>query len=145
MTLPSPPSRLSRARVWAVLWVLWFVLLTILSSLSKPGPNIDVVGFDKVVHTAFFAAGGTALTLAVVLRGKSAHQALTTTAWGRISMLILGTGAAVGGLDEWHQTFTPGRSGLDIYDWLADCLGSLLAVPLAWLILRWLTARAERT
>jgi VanZ family protein len=32
--------------------------------------------------------------------------------------------ALIGGLDEYHQTFTPGRSGNDPYDWLADVLGA---------------------
>jgi len=31
--------------------------------------------------------------------------------------------SAVGGLDEYHQSFTPGRSGNDLGDWLADTLG----------------------
>ena len=32
--------------------------------------------------------------------------------------------ALTGCLDEYHQSFTPGRSGNDPYDWLADVLGA---------------------
>ena len=33
-------------------------------------------------------------------------------------------GSVIGRLDEYHQTFTPGRSGNDYGDWLADTLGA---------------------
>lgn len=32
----------------------------------------------------------------------------------------------VGILDEYHQSFTPGRSGNDPYDWLADVVGGMV-------------------
>ena len=41
---------------------------------------------------------------------------LIVTAVGIISLL--------GWLDEYHQSFTPGRSGKDILDWLADLTGA---------------------
>ena len=33
-------------------------------------------------------------------------------------------GAIIGALDEYHQTFTPGRSGNDPWDLLADTVGA---------------------
>lgn len=33
--------------------------------------------------------------------------------------------ALIGALDEYHQSFTPGRSGNDPFDWLADLLGAI--------------------
>ena len=33
--------------------------------------------------------------------------------------------AAFGALDELLQTFTPGRSGGDIFDWTADLIGAV--------------------
>ena len=33
--------------------------------------------------------------------------------------------AAIGALDEWHQSWIPTRSGNDLGDWIADVLGSL--------------------
>jgi VanZ family protein len=118
--------------------------LAILSSLSHPGPKIDVVGIDKVEHAIYFAVGGMCLALALALRGKTAHSALLTAPWRKLALITLLAGAAVGWFDEWHQSFTPGRKGLDVYDWMADVLGSLAAVPLARLGLRWLALRGGR-
>ena len=42
---------------------------------------------------------------------------------GRILSAILIV-AVFGALDETRQLFTPGRSGADVYDWIADFLGA---------------------
>ncbi len=112
-------------RFWGWMYGLWFTVLCILSSMSHPGPNIDIMGFDKVEHCGYFFGGGLALGMA--LSGKR-----------RVPLIILLVGAAVGWFDEWHQSFTPGRSGLDVYDWMADCLGSLLAALALPKVRRWL-------
>jgi VanZ family protein len=39
--------------------------------------------------------------------------------------------ATFGALDEFLQTFTPGRTGDDIYDWTADVLGALTGALLS--------------
>ena len=135
---------LEQSRSWAIAWLGWFIVLAILSSLSHPGPKIDVVGIDKIEHAIYFAIGGTCLVLALALREKTARSALSTTPWGKLALIALLIGAAVGWFDEWHQSFTPGRKGLDVYDWIADMLGSLAAVPLARLVLRWLALRTGR-
>ena len=134
---------LEQSRTWAVAWVGWFITLCILSSMSHPGPKIDVIGFDKVEHAVYFAIGGTLLLLAMILRIKNARAALAETPWLRLALPIFLVGAVVGWLDEWHQSFTPGRSGLDLYDWLADVTGSLAALPLARLVLGGLAGRAD--
>ena len=51
-----------------------------------------------------------------LVRGSGNHRPLILA-----TVLLL---AVVGALDEWHQTFTPGRSGNDPLDWLADVLGA---------------------
>ncbi len=135
---------LQQSRNWAIAWLGWFIVLVVLSSLSHPGPKIDVVGIDKIEHAIYFAVGGTCLVLALALRGKPADRALLTSPWRKLALIALLTGAVVGWSDEWHQSFTPGRKGLDIYDWIADVLGSLAAVPLARLVLHWLALRAGR-
>ena len=130
----SPPPLWHRPQLWFAAWGAWFLTLNVLSSMSHPGPKIDLVGFDKVVHTGFFALGGILLALALRLRrpspmGPQGPQG--PLSWPRIALLVLAAGAAIGWFDEWHQSFTPGRHGLDHYDWLADVLGSLLAPALA--------------
>ncbi len=133
-----------RAGVWATAWLGWFTVLCILSSMSQPGPRVDVVGIDKVQHLCYFAIGGTLLLLALALRVKNARTALATAPWGKLGFTVFLAGAAVGWLDEWHQSFTPGRSGLDFYDWIADLVGSLAAVPLAKIVLGRLATRPRR-
>jgi VanZ family protein len=139
------PRRRVKARNWALVWAGWFIVLFVMSSLSHPGPKLDVAGFDKVEHATYFAAGGTCLALALALRGKTPAGALSTTSWPEVAAMVLMAGALVGWFDEWHQTFTPGRSGLDRHDWYADLVGSALGVPIAWLMLHWLARLARRT
>lgn len=43
--------------------------------------------------------------------------------------------AAYGVLDEYHQSFVPGRS-VEFYDFLADCGGALLYTAIFWLVQR---------
>jgi VanZ family protein len=43
--------------------------------------------------------------------------------------------AIIGALDEFHQTFTPGRSGNEPWDWLADVTGGVLAAWIVWKLL----------
>ncbi|MES2708920.1 MAG: VanZ family protein [Verrucomicrobiota bacterium] len=147
--MPSALARKSpvllKPRFWAGVWGVWFLILFTLSSMSHPGPVIDVDNIDKVEHALFFAFGGAALALSRILKdgavgadGDGKARAGELQSAGRnlkwTALLVLVVGAAVGWFDEWHQSFTPGRSGLDIYDWLADITGSLLAVPLALVI-----------
>jgi VanZ family protein len=131
MSIP-PDSRRSwftRRSTWAIAWTLWFTALTILSSMSHPGPEIKIDGIDKVEHAVFFAIGGTCLALCLAFRGSAtAAREQVSPDWKKIALIVILTGALVGWVDEWHQTFTPGRFGLDVYDWCADVFGSSLAV-----------------
>ncbi len=121
-----------RPLFWAFAWLGWFLVLAFLSSLSQPGPKIDIIGFDKVLHTVYFMVGGTCLALCLALRTACANSPpFAPPRWGCLAVVVVLTGAAVGWLDEWHQSSTPGRNGLDVYDWLADVLGSVLALPMA--------------
>lgn len=79
-------------------------------------PAFQFVPGDKFAHFVAFAVGGGLLALAV---GKS--FTLTRRA---VLLLSIGGVALFGALDEWHQTFTPQRSGADVYDWIADVLGA---------------------
>ncbi len=75
---------------------------------------------DKIQHFGYFFGGGGLLT-AALFRLKPDQPA-----WEKIILTVVILLACVGWLDEWHQTFTPGRSGNDVYDWLADVLGALV-------------------
>jgi len=72
-----------------------------------------------VAHFTYFFLGGVLLTNAIHLTFRW-RLPLTFLA----VLLVIG---AIGIVDEWHQTSTPGRSGNDRGDLLADCLGGGLA------------------
>jgi VanZ family protein len=74
-------------------------------------PNI--VNFDKAAH--FFIYG---LLATLVAR----NGFVPGSAWLPIVAVSL-----FGLTDEWHQSFTPGRS-VEVVDWVADTVGAIVAV-----------------
>jgi VanZ family protein len=109
----------------AVLLVVWFTGLWMLSSMK--GDQIDLPSFDhadKVAHFSYFLAGG-------FLFAWMVRRSVKWTDW-RIALLTLALMGAVGAVDEVHQFWTPGRSGADHGDWLADVSGGLAG---AWIFL----------
>lgn len=117
------PDTNSRAHLFCpVAWGLfaaWCAAIFYLSSLPSdelPTPLFGIPGFDKVAHVGAFAVG--AALLAAALR--------FSTAWGkwRIAVVAVLGLALFGATDEWHQLYTPNRSGADPYDWLADVIGA---------------------
>ena len=75
-----------------------------------PGP--DVAGLDKVVHLLAFGLLATAI-YRLLPRRK-----------GWLVVLVV---SLFGASDEWHQSFTVGRS-VEVADWVADTLGGAIAV-----------------
>jgi VanZ family protein len=114
-------ARLPRnPKFWLGAFLLWFAVLWTFSSFPGQGgfaPPID--HFDKVVHFGYFFFGGGLLS-AWLFRLRPDQPD-----WKAILPTTILAIALIGGLDEYHQTFTPGRSGNDPYDWLADALGAV--------------------
>jgi len=109
-------SRLLAGFLWCALlgWAGGIVWL----SLTTQG-NLPTAAFlfsDKSNHFIAFAIGG--WLAATALRVSLARLPIT----GAILIAITLIGA-LGALDETLQTFTPGRTGGDLYDWIADFLG----------------------
>ena len=126
-TGPGMTDRLGqRQGFWAALLLAWAALLWWLSARSLPplGPSFEHA--DKIKHLLYFAAGG--FCAARLLQ-------LQFPAWSAARLLLAGVvfGLLLGGIDEFHQSFTPGRSGNDPGDLAADTAGGLLG---AWLALR---------
>jgi len=110
----------SSDRFWMGIWVIWFTVMWLASSSNpeiKDAP--DIPHLDKIVHFCYFMAGGFCFANFLSLK-KS-----ITWKWKRIIQVTLLVGAIVGGIDEYHQTMTPGRTGNDLGDWLADTSGTL--------------------
>ncbi|MEN9974687.1 MAG: hypothetical protein RLZZ282_693 [Verrucomicrobiota bacterium] len=111
--------------IWFSALLSWFSLLWILSSLSglpEIIPPSPIPHFDKVEHFGFFLGGG------VLFAGCLLSLTPGPPAWPRIFGTALIALALIGVLDEYHQCFTPGRSGADPWDWLADVLGAAAGV-----------------
>jgi len=114
---PMPRSVLSLAFWLAVLgWagsVLW------LSSLSPSElPSTALLTWDKFNHFIAFAVGGWLTASAVRLSRPPAPAA------GPLVLAVVLV-AAFGAFDEFVQLFTPGRTGADLADWIADFLGAI--------------------
>lgn len=73
--------------------------------------------WDKALHFIAFSAG--AFLIAAALRFSAGWS------WRVILLVTLLLVSLYGATDEWHQQFTPGRSGMDVGDWTADSLGGI--------------------
>ncbi|GBE29607.1 MAG TPA: VanZ family protein [Bacteroidetes bacterium] len=98
----------------------WAVFLFVLSSIpSDAFPELkEPLGFDKLIHLLLYGVLG-----ALGLRGWPGRN---ISPW-IVFVFCVGYGVT----DELHQYFVPGRTP-DIWDWLADTVGSLIGVLGMW-------------
>ncbi len=122
--MPKPPRFFLQPVIWRVLVIVWAAVLYWLSSKSGDSLPGGFPGLDKIEHAGYFAGGGMCFLLSLRLAGFARGKALAIC----LTMIFCAT---VGILDEWHQTFTPGRSGADVWDWLADTVGGYIGALLA--------------
>ena len=118
--------------LWWLGVVIWGVVLFTLSSRSRLPTGPEIPFQDKIVHFLYFSGGGFCFALALFLPQVPLR--------GRWLWLAAGAvfGAVIGAVDEYHQTFTPGRSGNDLGDWLADFTGASTGALVAWVFLAWI-------
>lgn len=96
--------------------VLYCALISYLS--SKPGSGLPTwwfMRYDKVLHALEYGGLGFLLYRALPVENRAARLALAA-----------GLGLAFGVLDEFHQSFVPGRQGNDPGDMTADLVGASL-------------------
>ena len=114
--------------LWTALLV-WACAILWLSSLSPSQlPDAAFVFWDKVNHFVAF-----------ILGGWLAATALRTSLWtskaglGRIRITVLAVViiAVFGFVDEGLQSLTPGRTGGDLLDWIADVAGAITGALLS--------------
>ena len=121
-----------------VLPALAYASLIFYGGLIRLGPFPEVAGFvasDKLLHALAF--GGLSLLLA-----RAVHWLRPRAT--RARKLILGAASAslLGLLLELCQAFTAYRSA-DVWDWIADTVGGLLAFALACILLAWIPRNAH--
>ena len=112
MTKESDPTPRWQKLVWPL--ILAAAIFGASGTSDVPGPVIPYL--DKVVHFSLFGLLGT-----VVLRATLAMP--RGWIWAVVIVSLFGLS------DEWHQSFTPGRS-VEFADWVADTLGAIVAVAL---------------
>ncbi len=115
----NAPELQRNASAWLVALVGWSGLLWFLSSMEGGGGMDLFPHFDKVAHFTYFLGGG------FLFAGWRFSRDSKRPRWRGIVLLTLVVMALMGALDEWHQCFTPGRSGADPWDWLADVSGAV--------------------
>jgi VanZ family protein len=104
-------TRGKRGWVWPGVLAALIVVASSRSEIAEP----DIVNIDKIGHFCVFGMLAT-----LVVRNGFVPR------FGWLAILIV---SVFGMTDEWHQSFTPGRS-VEFDDWLADTLGATLAVTL---------------
>ena len=96
---------------------LWAAVLFLLSELEGTSALLPA-GVDKLVHGGLYSILGLSLAWGRARTGFTGSTAL---------LLIIGAGD--GALDEWHQSFVPGRDA-NLGDWMADVVGVMLGLML---------------
>ena len=113
---------MKRITVTRIVWLAllcWAGGILWLSSLTpRELPEAAFLAWDKINHFLAYTVGGWLAASALRLARPAAPVA------GRIILAIAAI-AAFGILDEMLQTLTPGRTGGDIGDWIADVLGAI--------------------
>lgn len=99
-------------------FALWLAILFLVSGLpGNDAPQHLFPHQDKAMHF-FFYLGGAGVFAAAVSSTWNMPRRTTTI----LTVLLL---ALLGAADEYRQQFTPLRSGMDPFDWLADVAGAL--------------------
>jgi VanZ family protein len=99
----------------------WAAIILVLTSVPIPATPVDGIGgIDKVVHLAMYA----------VLGALAARSAWLPAHGRRATLLVLVGVLVFAALDEWHQSFVPGRSA-DPLDWVADAIGAIAGTAFA--------------
>jgi len=98
-------------------------------------PEVGFIATDKLLHALAF--GGLALLLT-----RAVHFLRPSVTLAKKLLLGCAGSSLLGLLLELCQALTSYRSA-DVWDWVADTLGALLAVGLTWVLLGWIPRRAH--
>lgn len=114
-------SVLQQIVIYQVPFVVYASLIFIVSSFSKlPTPDLGLTFADKIIHLIEYG-----LFSLLALRGLLHPPVCLSTAIAY--SLAIGITVIYAALDEYHQSFVPGRNA-DAFDVLADIFGAILAL-----------------
>lgn len=102
-----------RRRKYLVLCGLWVAFTFVLTSIPNPTMKIDLPYLDKFEHFGFYMVTG---FLCAMWRRECRDSAWRAILAGAVLVVL------VGGIDEIHQNWIPGRE-MDLFDWFADVAG----------------------
>ena len=111
------PRRTLAIALWLALFVWAGTVLSFSSLTPDKLPSAAFVTWDKLNHFIAFAVGGWLAASALRTSRPSARPAGLLV----LAVLLL---SAFGAFDETIQLVTPGRTGADLHDWIADFLGA---------------------
>ena len=100
--------------------LLYMALIFVLSSQSKLPTAPGIFGWDKLQHLIAYGVMGILL-----FRAASLSPLARASAYRQAFVI----GAIYGALDEYHQSFVPGRN-MDFMDWATDVIGLLLGLAI---------------
>ena len=96
--------------------LIWFCLIWILSSLpSQHIPSVNIAFFDKLEHIGVY------VVLSCLLGYWLSFKDWKLTIVILIYLVLL----LLAGLDEYHQTYIPGRE-VSLYDFMANSAGIII-------------------
>ena len=96
--------------------LIWFCLIWILSSLpSQHIPSVNIAFFDKLEHIGVY------VVLSCLLGYWLSFKDWKLTIVILIYLFLL----LLAGLDEYHQTYIPGRE-VSLYDFMANSAGIII-------------------
>ncbi len=118
---------MTRTRLAGLLWAAllsWACVILWLSSLTpRDFPEAAFLFWDKLSHFLAYAVGGWLAAAAL----RTSRPRTPVVRLLLVAVLLI---AAFGILDEAFQTLTPGRTGGDVDDWVADLLGAAAGAAL---------------
>jgi len=95
----------------------------LLSSRSSVPLPENIFGFDKLAHCVAYTVLAFSLSLLV------SRNRFRAAFWCNVLVIFLAT-ILYGALDEFHQSFVPGRD-MSVLDWMADVTGAGLGICLS--------------
>lgn len=126
----------NRIKVLIIPLILYWIILFIGTTLPSDHLSYVVDLSDKLKH--FIAYFGLSFLLSLNFHFQEKWKKLALYSF--ISALVIAS--VYGMLDEIHQMWVPNRSA-EFYDWIADFLGSIIGVLLAFIFVRTIKNKAE--